>query len=151
VRGLDAEDLGAGVSVGVEMDEAERAVARGAGADIGLGDRVVAAEDDRDRARVDDLADELLDARRDASGAAGTTGASPKSTMRSSAKASSFASRCGPGGQLAARMARGANRAPGRSDTRSSNGAPTIATSTPRSSCGSALGLDQKGGSLSLV
>src|SRR3954454_5783740 len=48
------------------------------------------------------------------------TGASPKSTTRSSAKASILTSRCGPGGELAPRIARGANRAPGRSETRSS-------------------------------
>ena len=68
---------------------------------------------------------------------AGTTGASPKSTTRSSAIASSRASRCGPGGQPAARIARGPKRVPGRSEVRSSIGAPTIATSTPASSAGS--------------
>ena len=73
------------------------------------------------------------------SGSAGITGASPKSTMRRTFVASTPASRCGPGGQLAARMARGANRAPGRSETRSSVGAPTIATSTPASSAGSCV------------
>ena len=41
-----------------------------------------------------------------------------------------------PGGQLAARIARGPKRVPGRSETRSSVGAPTIATSTPSSSAG---------------
>ncbi len=72
-------------------------------------------------------------------GSAGITGASPKSTTFSSRAASTFASRCGPGGQLAARIARGPKRAPGRSETRSSVGAPTIATSTPRSSAGSCV------------
>ena len=40
-------------------------------------------------------------------GSAGTTGASPKSAMRSSAKASIFASRCGPGGHRRRGSARG--------------------------------------------
>ena len=70
-------------------------------------------------------------------GSAGRTGASPKSTTRSSAIASTPVSSCGPGGQLAARMARGAKRVPGRSETRSSVGAPTMATSTPWRSTGS--------------
>ena len=70
-------------------------------------------------------------------GSAGATGASPKSTTRSSAKASTLASRCGPGGQLAARIARGAKRVPARSDTSSSIGAPITATSAPSSSAGS--------------
>jgi hypothetical protein len=65
-------------------------------------------------------------------GSAGTTAASPKSTTLRSANASTFASRCGPGGQLAPRMARGVRRATGRSDTRSSIGAPTTTTSQPR-------------------
>ena len=73
------------------------------------------------------------------SGSAGSTGASPKSTTRSAAKASIPASRCGPGGQLAARIARGAKRVPGRSETRSSVGAPTIAMSNPASSAGSCV------------
>src|SRR4029079_19103850 len=50
VRDLYAEYLRAGVGMGVEVDESERSVSRGAGADVGLGDRVVAAEHDRDRA-----------------------------------------------------------------------------------------------------
>ena len=70
---------------------------------------------------------------------AGTTGASPKSTTRSSASGSAFASRCAPVPKLAARMARGPKRAPGRSETRSSEGAPTMATSTPASSAGSSV------------
>src|SRR4029079_10345311 len=43
VRELDAEDLGPGIRVRVEVDEADLA-ALGARANIGLGDRVVAAE-----------------------------------------------------------------------------------------------------------
>ena len=61
VRDLDTEDLGARIRMGVEMDEAERAVSLGAGPDIRLGDRVVTAEHDRDRARPDDLADRAFD------------------------------------------------------------------------------------------
>ena len=72
-------------------------------------------------------------------GSPGSTAASPKSTTRSSAKASTPASRCGPGGLLAARIARGAKLVPGRSETRSSIGAPTIATSTPSSSAASSV------------
>ena len=78
-------------------------------ADVGLGDRVVAAEHDRDRAGRDDLRRRSpRSPRASAPDRPGTTGASPKSTTRSSAKASTLASRCGPGGQLAARIARGA-------------------------------------------
>ena len=51
--------------------------------------------------------------------------------MRSSANASIPASRCGPGGHDAA-GSRAARTRAGRSETRSSIGAPTIATSTPR-------------------
>ena len=61
MRDLDAEHLGPGVRVGVEMDETERAVLPGAGANVRLRDRVVAAEHDRNRARGDDLADRPLD------------------------------------------------------------------------------------------
>ena len=60
---LDAVDLTAGVGVRVEVDEAYGAVLCGAGTDVGLGDRVVAAQDDRDCARGDDLADHALDGR----------------------------------------------------------------------------------------
>ena len=137
MRELDAEDLVAGVGVGVEVDQADRAAAARERADVGLGDRVVAAEDDRQRAGVDDLRRPCASiASWVRTGSAGSTGASPKSTTRSSAKASTPASRCGPGGQEAARIARGPKRVPGRSETRSSVGAPTIATSTPASSAG---------------
>ena len=70
---------------------------------------------------------------------AGMTGASPKSTTRRAENASTLASRCAPGGELAPRIARGASRAPGRSDTRSSIGAPTTATSKPASSARSSV------------
>jgi len=82
---------------------------------------MVTAEDDRQRAGAKHLGDRRLDRRVRASGQ------------------SILASRCGPGGQLAARIARGPNRVPGRSDTRSSTGAPTIATSMPPSSAGSCV------------
>ena len=58
VRALDREDLAAGVGVRVEVDEAD---ARGDRAHVRLRDRVVAAEHDRHRAGVDDLADDILD------------------------------------------------------------------------------------------
>ena len=61
VRDLDAEHLLAGVRVRVEVDEGDRAVHRGHCLDVRLGDRVIAAEDDRDRARRDDLTDDALD------------------------------------------------------------------------------------------
>ncbi len=63
VRDLDAEDLLAGIRMGVEVDEGDRPVHRRNRLDVGLGDRVVAAEDDRDRARRDDLPDDSLDRR----------------------------------------------------------------------------------------
>ena len=63
MRALDAEDLAAGVGVRVEVDEADGAAPGGDGADVRLGDRVVAAEHDRQQAGVDHLADELLDRR----------------------------------------------------------------------------------------
>ena len=44
-----------------------------------------------------------------------------------------------PATELAPRIARGASRVPGRSDTRSSIGAPTIATSKPASSAASSV------------
>ena len=61
VRERHAERLARGVRVGVEVDEADRAVDLGAGADVRLGDRVVAAEDDRDRAGGEDLRHRVLD------------------------------------------------------------------------------------------
>ena len=44
VRELDAEDLGAGVGVGIEVHQAHGPVRGGAGAHVRLGDRVVPAE-----------------------------------------------------------------------------------------------------------
>ena len=63
VRVLDAEDLGAGVGVRVEVDEPDGAVRRRARADVRLRDRVVAAEHDRHGAGRDRLADGALDRR----------------------------------------------------------------------------------------
>ena len=60
---LDAEDLGAGVRVRVEVDESDRAMSCGDGAHVRLRDRVVAAEDDRKRTGPDDLPDRVLDLR----------------------------------------------------------------------------------------
>ena len=56
MRDLYPEDLAAGVGVRVEVDQAEGSVSGRAGAHVRLGDRVVAAEDDRDRPGRDDLA-----------------------------------------------------------------------------------------------
>src|SRR5918911_112231 len=61
VRDLDAEDLRSRIRVRVEVNEPERTMPAGAGRDIGLGDRVVAAEHERERARVHDLSHRLLD------------------------------------------------------------------------------------------
>jgi hypothetical protein len=47
--------------MGIEMHQSERAVDRCAGPHVGLGDRVVAAKDDRDRTGRQHLADGLLD------------------------------------------------------------------------------------------
>ncbi len=61
VRQRRAEHRLAGVGVRVEVDQADRPAAAGDRADVGLGDRVIAAEHDRQRARVDDLAHQGLD------------------------------------------------------------------------------------------
>jgi hypothetical protein len=47
--------------VGVEVDQPDGSVHRRAGADVGLGDRMIAAEHERQRAGVEDLADGVLD------------------------------------------------------------------------------------------
>ena len=63
----------------------------------------------------------------------GTTGASPASTTVSTSYGATSSWRdhavSGPHTVGAIRIARGPNRAPGRAETASSNGAPTIATS----------------------
>ena len=63
VRDLDAEDLGSGVRVRVEVDEPDGAVSNCDGAHVRLRDRVVAAEDDGNRAGAHDLPDRALDLR----------------------------------------------------------------------------------------
>ena len=63
VRALDAEDLRPGVGVRVEVDQPDGPAARRDRGDARLGDRVVAAERHRQRAGVDDLADDPLDRR----------------------------------------------------------------------------------------
>ena len=140
VRELDAEDLAPGVRVRVEVDEADRAAAGGDGADVRLGDRVVAAEHDRQQAGV--ARPGRRAARSPRASAPRRRAARPRRRSRRSSaprSASTFDSRCGPGGHDAARIARGPKRAPGRSETRSSVGAPTIATSNPASSAGSCV------------
>ena len=138
VRDLDAEHLRSGVRMRVEVDERDRhrAATRPHGCPARRSEWSPPS-DDRHHTGLDDLrgrAPRSTHASR--AGSAGTTGASPKSTTRSTSAQSTRASRCGPGGQLAARIARGPNRVPGRSETRSSVGAPTTATSTPASSAG---------------
>jgi hypothetical protein len=63
VRALDAEHLAARVGVRVEVDQPERPAARRDRRGAGLGDRMVAAERQRDDACVDDLADQPRDRR----------------------------------------------------------------------------------------
>src|SRR6476469_3627395 len=65
VAGQDAEGVGGGIGVGVEMDDpdAARTTDLGDGRRGGPGDRVVAAEDDRDRAGLGDFADLAVDHR----------------------------------------------------------------------------------------
>ena len=74
MRDLDSEDLLARVGVRVEVDEADRAMLRRAGSDVRLRDRVVAAEDDRDRTRCEHLSDRRLDRLVRASGVGGDDG-----------------------------------------------------------------------------
>ncbi len=57
----DAEDLGGRVGVSVEVDETDRAAALRHCADVGLGDRVIAAEDEREYPRLHHLRDRGLD------------------------------------------------------------------------------------------
>ena len=59
----DAEDLGARVGVRVEVHQADRPMLRGARGDVGLADRVVPAEHDRDRPGREHLPDRRLDRR----------------------------------------------------------------------------------------
>ena len=71
VRDLDAEDLRARVRVRVEMDEADRPVLGRTGADVGLCDRVITAEHDRDRTGREHLAHGGLDCSMRARGVGG--------------------------------------------------------------------------------
>jgi hypothetical protein len=57
----DAEDLRGCVRVRVEMNETDRPAALRDCADVGLGDRVIAAEDDRNHPGLDHLRDRYLD------------------------------------------------------------------------------------------
>jgi hypothetical protein len=61
VRQLGAEALAGRIGVGVEVHETDRAVGSGAGSDLRFGDRVIPAEDNRDRARGEDRCDGCLD------------------------------------------------------------------------------------------
>ena len=104
VRQLDVEHLCGGIRMRVEMDQSNGTESRCDCLYVGFGDRVVAAEDDRDRAGGDDLADSCSIAACVRAGSAGSTGASPKSTTRSSSFQSTFASRVArrtPGGRIA--------------------------------------------------
>ena len=127
MRALDAEHLPAGVGVGVEVHHADRPVDGRARAHRRLGDRVVAAEHDRQHARRQHLADRRLDR--------GVRGAGVGGDHRRVAEVDDpqlrervdldLEVRAGRRARAADRARR--QRAPGRSDTRSSIGAPTIA------------------------
>ena len=91
VRELDAEHLGAGVGVGVEVHDADRAVRGGAGAHRRLGDRVVAAEHDRHDAGREHLRRRSPRSRRaSAPGRRGSPARRRSRRTRSSANASTF-------------------------------------------------------------
>ena len=77
VRDLDAVHLAPRVGVRVEVDEPHRPVLGRAGANVGLRDRVVAAEHDRDRTRVHHLTHDALDRGVRGDGIARDDGASP--------------------------------------------------------------------------
>ena len=113
---------------------------RGAGAlrdrpDVRFGDRVVAPEDHREGAGVDDVADGPLDR---LVRWPGRTGPPLRRRSRRPSRAWSsgsliWASRWRPSQPPAARISRGPKRAPGRPLVSSSIGAPTTATSTSAS------------------
>ena len=135
VAGEHAPGVVGGVGVGVEMDDADaaRAAHLGDGGGRRPGDRMVAAEDDRDGAGPRDLEDlavdhrvAALDPRRDDVGVAGVDDRRAPRT----AATSSASEWIEPEVYCASRMARGPKRAPDRWVTASSNGAPTMATST---------------------
>lgn len=139
VRIFDAEDLAARVGVGVEVHEAQRSVDGSAGARICLGDRVVATEDHGERARGQDLPHGLLDGGVGASGVGGDDRGVAEVENPQLSERVDACLEVGPGGQLAARIARGAKQVPGLSETSSSIGAPTITTSAPPRSDGSCV------------
>ena len=137
---LHAEHLFAGVGVSVEVHDADRAVRGHACAHARLGDRVVAAQQHGRRAGGEHLPHHALDRRVRATRVAGQHGRVAEvhdPELREGIHARPPGA--GPGGLLAARIARGAKLVPGRSETRSSIGAPTIATSTPSSSAASSV------------
>ena len=140
VRDLDAEHLRARVGVRVEVDEADgtvrRAHARTSGSAIEWSPpRTIGSS-----AGVDDLADRRARSPRACARRPRAAPARRRSRRSAAPRTRRPSSRgAGPGGQLAARIARGPKRAPGRSETRSSVGAPTIATSKPASSAGSCV------------
>ena len=102
------------VRMRVEVDEPDRAVPRRAGADVRLGDRVVAAEHDRDRAGREHLADRRLDRRVRPRRVGGEHRRVAEVDHRAAPRMRRSSPRdAAPGGQLAARIARGPNRVPG--------------------------------------
>ena len=61
MRALDTEHLAPRVGVGIEMNEPDRPATGRDRVDARLGDRVVAAESQRERTRIRDLSDQQLD------------------------------------------------------------------------------------------
>ena len=101
------------------------------------GDRVVAAEDDRDGAGAGDLEDLAVDQRvgpLDPGRRRCSRRRHRRRSRTSNGSTSSWSELIEPDVYCASRIARGPNRAPGRWLTASSNGAPTMATSTSRRS-----------------
>ena len=105
-----------------------------------LGDRVVAAEDDRDRAGGEHLRDRVLDrdVRADRVGREDRRVAEVDDPQDGAQRVDAGLE-VRPGRAAAARIARGPKRVPGASDVSSSIGAPTIAASAPSSSAGSSV------------
>ena len=146
VRDLDPEDLLAGVGVGVEVDEADRRRRggrrrRGCRARRCRGRRRARSGSRRRRAPGRRCARSPRGWRRGRRAGPARRRSRPRAARRSRRSPPRGA---GPGGQLAARIARGPKRAPGRSETRSSVGAPTIATSAP-GQLGRVLGVGHAG------
>ena len=114
-------------------------MARGDGAHVRLRDRVVAPEDHGDCAGRHGLADRVLDLRVRPLGIGGHDRRVAEVHDPELLERVDLRLEMRPGGQLAARIARGPKRVPGRSETRSSVGAPTTATSAPASAAGSCV------------